>query len=151
MQSFASAFMALVILALATLAPAAQAEQKQVFGDYEIHYNVFNSSFLQPEVAAQYDINRSRAIGVVNIAVLKRNPDGQLPTPIAAFLEGEVTNQVQQMNRLAFRRVSEGQAVYYLADFHFSENDPLVFTVRVLADPNQPPLALRFSKVLFAD
>ena len=151
MQSFASAVTALVMLALATLSPAAQAEQKQVFGDYEIHYNVFNSSFLQPEVAAQYDINRSRAIGVVNIAVLKRNPDGKLPTPIAAFLEGEVTNQVQQMNRLAFRRVSEGQAVYYLADFHFSENDPLVFTVRVLADPNQPPLALRFSKVLFAD
>lgn len=151
MYSFASRFKWALALFSLCLLTTAQAEQKQVFGDYEIHYNVFNSTFLQPEVARQYNINRSRAIGVVNIAVLKKNPEGGLPTPVAAALEGEVTNQVQQQTRLAFRRIVEGSAIYYLADFHFSENDPLIFTVRVLGDPGQPPMAIRFSKTLFAD
>lgn len=127
------------------------AEQKQVFGDYEIHYNVFNSTFIKPEIARQYEINRSRAIGLVNIAVLKKSPKGGLPTPVAVPIEGEVTNMLQQRTRLAFRRITEGQAIYYLAEFHISPNDPLVFNIRVLADPNQPPLALRFSKVLYPD
>lgn len=151
MYSFASRFKWALALFSLCLLTTAQAEQKQVFGDYEIHYNVFNSTFLQPEMARQYNINRSRAIGVVNIAVLKKNPEGGLPTPVAAALEGEVTNQVQQQTRLAFRRIVEGPAIYYLADFHFSENDPLIFTVRVLGDPGQPPMAIRFSKTLFAD
>lgn len=151
MFAFVSRFKwALALFSLCFLATA-QAEQKQEFGDYEIHYNVFNSTFLQPEIARQYNINRSRSVGVVNIAVLKKNPDGGLPTSMAVALEGEVTNQVQQMTRLAFRRVVEGPAIYYLADFHFSQNDPLVFTVRVLGDPNQPPMAIRFSKTLFAN
>ena len=52
------------------------AEQKKVFdgpdgSEYEIHYIGFTSTFLDPEVAKQYDIVRSRALGIVNISVIK--------------------------------------------------------------------------------
>src|SRR5690606_41928579 len=112
---------------------------------------VVSTTCLQPELARQYNIKRGRPIGVVNSDVLKKNPEGGLPTPVAAALEGQVTNQVQQQTRLAFRRIVEGPAIYYLADYHFSQNDPLVFTVRVMGDPSQPPMAIRFSKTMFAN
>jgi len=54
----------------------ANAELKQTFGDYEVHYNAFNSTFLQPDVAANYQVQRSKYRGLVNITVLQKQPDG---------------------------------------------------------------------------
>ena len=39
------------LIALCMALPAA-AERKQSFGDLDVHYSVFNSSFLQPDIAA---------------------------------------------------------------------------------------------------
>ncbi|MGY2498906.1 DUF4426 domain-containing protein, partial [Klebsiella pneumoniae] len=39
------------LIALCLALPAA-AERKQSFGDLDVHYSVFNSSFLQPDIAS---------------------------------------------------------------------------------------------------
>jgi hypothetical protein len=44
-------------------ADAIKGERKEVFGDVTVHYNTFNSSFLQPDIAkaAGWSAARTRA------------------------------------------------------------------------------------------
>ena len=127
---------------------SALAEQKESFGDYEIHYSAFVSTFLTPEVAKQYDIVRSRAVGVINISVLKKSATGSFE-PIPAQVEGLVSNDIQQQQHLGFRRVKEGKATYYIAEIQFMEGEILVFNISALPEGQQQPLKLRFSQTFY--
>ena len=58
-----------LIICLLTLCLAlpAFAERKQTFGTTDVHYSVFNSSFLQPDTAAASGLVRSKTQGVVTV------------------------------------------------------------------------------------
>ena len=43
-----------------------------------IHFNVFNSSFLTPEIAKQYDLKRSKYYSMLNIAVRAARSAGNI-------------------------------------------------------------------------
>ncbi len=138
-----------LLAALALLGQAAHAEQKVDFGLYEVHYSAFNSTFLTPEVARQYGIVRSRAIGVVNISVLKKR-EGQVPESVEAQVEGIVSNDIAQQIHLPFRRVREGQAIYSLAEFQFSEGEVLTFQIRARVNTETQPMQLRFANTFYS-
>jgi hypothetical protein len=116
-----------IILCLLTLCLAlpAFAERKQTFGTTDVHYSVFNSSFLQPDTAAATGLVRSKTEGVVTVAVLS---NGQ---PLAARVDGEVKNLLGQSTPLAFRQVKEQDASYYLAQFPLEQREVLTFTINV--------------------
>ncbi|HLA32217.1 MAG TPA: DUF4426 domain-containing protein [Pseudomonas sp.] len=118
--------LALVLIALCLSLPAL-AERKQSFGDLDVHYSAFNSSFLQPEVAAASGLVRSKNQGVVNIAVLKT---GKAST---ATVSGEVKDLVGRSHPLSFKQISEGAAIYYLAQFPFDQREMLRFTINLTA------------------
>lgn len=121
--------LALFLLTLSLALPAA-AERLQRFGDLEVHYNVFNSSFLQPDIAANSGLVRSKTQGVVNVAVMRAGK--AVP---AATVSGTVKNLLGQSKPLNFQRVSEGegdqQAVYHLAQFGMTEREVLTFDLKV--------------------
>jgi len=109
---------------------SAEAAEKKV-GDYIIYYNAFNSSFLQPDVAKNYNITRSGLTAVLNVSIHK---DGK-PTErqaTAASVQGKVTNSLSQFTELAFREIKEEQAIYYIADFQFrpEEDTTIEFTIK---------------------
>jgi hypothetical protein len=118
--------LALVLIALCLSLPAL-AERKQSFGDLDVHYSAFNSSFLQPDIAAASGLVRSKNQGVVNIAVLK---SGKAST---ASVSGEVKDLVGRSHPLSFKQISEGAAIYYLAQFPFSQREMLRFTINLTA------------------
>lgn len=127
---------------------SALAEQKESFGDYEIHYSAFVSTFLTPEVAKQYDIVRSRAVGVINISVLKKSESGVFE-PVAAQVEGVMTNDIQQKKHLGFRRVKEGKAIYFIAEVQYMEGEVLAFNISATPEGQQQPLKMRFSQTFY--
>ncbi|MFG0585929.1 DUF4426 domain-containing protein [Pseudomonas sp. zjy_9] len=112
------------LIALCLALPAA-AERKQSFGDLDVHYSVFNSSFIQPDIAAAAGLTRSKTQGVINVAVLKA---GKAST---AVVDGEVKDLLGKSTALSFRQVSEGDAIYYLAQFPFKTREVLSFTLNV--------------------
>src|SRR5690606_19999528 len=85
------------------LALPALAERKYSFDDLDVHYSAFNSSFLQPEIAAAAGLTRAGNQGVLNIAVLKAGK------PITATVSGQVRNLMGQITNLSFRQVREGE------------------------------------------
>ncbi|MCK7544550.1 DUF4426 domain-containing protein [Marinobacter bryozoorum] len=141
----------LLCLTLAGLASPALAEEKHVrFGNYEVHYNVFPSTFLTPEVAAANDLNRSRGIGIVNIAIMDRGDDGSLTT-VPGQVEGRALNEIQQPTFLAFRRIQEGDAVYFIAEYQYSEGELMTFQITARPSGHDQDLPIRFSQALFND
>lgn len=134
---------ALLLMSLCLSLPAL-AEQKQSYGDLDVHYSAFNSSFLQPEIAAATGLVRSKTQGVVNVAVLKAG------TASSAKVSGTVKNLLGQSTALSFKEVKEGKAIYYLAQFPFEQRETLRFTLNVTAADGVPH-SFDFNQEFFPD
>lgn len=134
---------ALLLMSLCLSLPAL-AEQKQSYGDLDVHYSAFNSGFLQPEVAAATGLVRSKTQGVVNVAVLKAG------TASNAKVSGTVKNLLGQSTALSFKEVKEGKAIYYLAQFPFEQRETLRFTLNVTAADGVPH-SFDFNQEFFPD
>ncbi|SFI03182.1 protein of unknown function [Pseudomonas guineae] len=134
---------ALLFIALCLSLPAL-AERKQSFGDLDVHYIAFNSSFLQPDIAAANGLVRSKTLGVVNISVLK---DGKASS---ASVSGEVKDLVGRNQPLTFKQVTEGEAIYYLAQFPFNQQELLRFTITVRAADGVAH-SIEFNQEVFPD
>lgn len=120
------------------------------FGQFQVQYNIFPSTFLQPSIAAQYKLTRSRAIGTINVSIQKKGNDGSLKT-VSGQIEGRVSNDIQQSDFLAFRQINEGDAVYYIAQFAYRSGELQTFNVTVRPSGSQSDLAVRQAKTLFND
>lgn len=134
---------ALLLMSLCLSLPAL-AEQKQSYGDLDVHYSAFNSGFLQPEIAAATGLVRSKTQGVVNVAVLKAG------TASSAKISGTVKNLLGQSTALSFKEVKEGKAIYYLAQFPFEQRETLRFTLNVTAADGVPH-SFDFNQEFFPD
>jgi len=140
-----SAF-ALVLLCCAGLA---QADSKN-FGEYTVSWSVLPSTFLTPEIAKENNLQRSKGIGIVNVAIMQTSANGTL-SPVAGQVEGRVTNDIQQVRFLAFRRVQEGSAVYFIAEYQYGTAELLTFNVTARPTGHDQELPVRFSQALFND
>ena len=134
---------ALFLVALCLALPAA-AERKQSFGELDVHYSAFNSTFLQPDIAAAAGLVRSKQQGVLNIAVLKA---GQ---PAQASVSGQVKNLLGQTHALEFKPVKEGNVLYYLAQFPFEQQEMLRFSLTVKVG-SQAPNSFEFNQEFFPE
>ncbi|MCV6604205.1 MAG: DUF4426 domain-containing protein, partial [Porticoccaceae bacterium] len=59
----------LLVATLLSVSVLAASDSYKVHNGNKIYYSAFNSSFLQPDTAAAYDIIRAKNRGLVNIAV----------------------------------------------------------------------------------
>ncbi|WP_207060560.1 DUF4426 domain-containing protein [Motiliproteus sp. SC1-56] len=128
---------------------AVHAEQFQPFDDYEVHYNAFNSSFLPPEVAQAYNIQRSKYGALLNVAVLQVGDNGK--KPVRANVVGTLKNLMGQVQDLEFKEIEEGEAVYYIADFRFTNDEILSFDLKVVPAPTSSAYEISFRQHFYAD
>ena len=95
-----------------------QGGQFKQLGDWEVHYIAFPSTFLQPNIAKHYGLERSKYSGVINISVLdsrhKDKPAQQVE------IVGQARNLLGNTVSLDFKEVVEGDAVYYIAPIKFT-------------------------------
>ena len=92
MKNHKNPLLALLFLVLPLLLPAtAQAEQFQDFGDYVVHFNALPTSFLDPAVAKNYRIVRSKNRAMLNITVLKKVM-GTAGSPVRATVTASAKN-----------------------------------------------------------
>lgn len=139
--------MARVLLAVLALGlpVTMQAEQMEQFGDWQIHYVVFPSSFLTPAIANNYGITRAKDVGIVNISVLDQDGNGA-----PASVSGHATNLLGQMSQLDFSEVREGPAVYYLAEIRHTDQEVVRFSFAI-TPPGAATFDLKFQKKLYWD
>jgi len=124
-------------------------EQSLQVGPYKVYYNSFNTSFLSPDIAKQYGIKRTSNSGLVNISIKKF--DGENSVPVAIKLSGYFKNLLSQTQELNFRMIQEKEAIYYLADFTFSDQDRLSFTIQLDLDEKYQEQTLQFTNQFYFD
>lgn len=139
----------LLFLALLGLSGVVSAESKD-FGDYTVHYIAVNSTFISPEIAAQYGIVRSARRAFLNIAVLRNNADGST-TPVTAVISGGKRNLMQQASAIPFEEIREGTAIYYIGQFDFSNAETLRFGIDVQPGGSGPVRQIEWTTQLYAD
>jgi hypothetical protein len=109
----------------AMAADAIKSERQETFGDVTVHYNTFNSTYLQPDVAKAAQLTRSKDQGVINISVIKAG------TPITADVSGTVKDLTSQSYILNFKQVTEQGAIYYIAQYPVPQQEIRTFEIKV--------------------
>lgn len=126
----------------------AQGDSMKQFGEYQVHYNVFNSSFLTPEIANEYGLKRAKNRALMNVSVLKRQEDGTY-RGITAQVKG-VHNDLVLQEPLKFKEIIEENAVYYIADFKIRHRIDVYFNVEVQVE-GEKPFTVQWQKRLYHD
>lgn len=111
--------------ASAMAADVIKGERKGTFGDITVHYNTFNSTFLQPDIAKAAELIRSKNQGVINVSVVK---DGK---PVIASVTGTVKDLTSNSVALKFRQVTEQGAIYYIAQYPVPQQETRTFEIKV--------------------
>lgn len=126
------------------------AEQKIEDDNYIVHYSAINTTMLTPEVAKASGITRSRKRGMLNIAVQKKQKSGKIEG-VLAQLNGSVSNLIGQQRTLEFNVITEGSAIYYLAEFFIDDGERLSFSINVQPTPQYRGLKVSFDQTFFID
>lgn len=137
-------------LLLLLMSSFARAEQFVQDDQYIVHYSAFNSTLLTPEVAKAYDLMRSRQRAVMNVSVQRKMPDGSSKA-VTSQLEGYTGALGGSERPLDFKMVTEGSAIYYLAEFLIGNGEKLNFDIKVKPTPDHKPIKVEFSQDFFAE
>lgn len=141
-------YFSLILLSLFTTLAQADEQagaQYKVLGPWEVHYIAFPSTFIQPSIAKNYDLDRSPNKGIINISVLK-NSDKTAQT---ATLTGTARNLLGNKKQLEFKEVVEGDAIYYLAQIDYSNEEIYRFDIEI--NQNGKVQTLKFRQKFYVD
>lgn len=116
-------FTSLALASLLLTLTSAFAEMKNV-GPYQVHFSAFESTFLTPQVAKQYQLTRSRYQAVLNVSVLDTRK-GNIPTQLK--IKGEAKNLLGHNLPLNFKEIKEEKAVYYIEQLKYSNEETFRF------------------------
>ena len=137
----------LVILFASSIFSFAHAENMKKMDDINVHYMAINSTFLTPEIAKAYGLERSRYKGLINISVLDNSQKGNPAKSV--ILTGKARNDVGQIKSLEFTEVKEGDAVYYLAQVNYANEETIYFDINISDKGKQHNL--KFSQKFYVD
>jgi len=135
----------LLALCVLLLAADAGAEQMKRLGDWDVHYILLPTTFLNPEIARRYGITRGADLALLNISVLSSED-----TPTRVGIEGTVTNLLGQQQPLSFSETREDYAVYYLATIRYTDREVLRFAIDI-TPPDGTSQRLEFQQQMYIE
>jgi hypothetical protein len=122
------------------------AQQTETFGPFELHYSVVNTTFLDPTVAATYGITRGEKRAILNLAVREKLAEGSAARPMV--LQGR-TSDLMQQQALEFREIREGEAIYYIAEFSFINEEWRFFEIEFRPEGATQSYTFKFKHQLY--
>jgi hypothetical protein len=98
---------------------------------------------LKSNIAAQYKISRGKDRALVNVSILNGEKK-----PVQAKITGESQNLLGQLQDLDFEQVTEGDAIYYLAELRFADQEVHRIKIEATA-PDGKSTLLKFNQKLY--
>jgi Domain of unknown function (DUF4426) len=146
----------LLLIILTAGASPTLGQQSEMFGPYELHYSVVNTTFLAPETAAAYEITRGQKRAILNLAVrehLNADPeagDSGATEARPMLLQGRTWDLIQNQF-LQFSEIREGPAIYYIAEFKFINEEWRFFEVDFRPEGSDQTYTFKFKHQLYLD
>ena len=150
MFSVRSSLVVMLSLLCSSISTTLWAEQSKTFSDYVVYYNAFSTDMLQPSVAKQYGIKRSKNRAMFNISVQKKIM-GTTGQPVAADISGKAINLNAQTKPLKPRKIVEGTAIYYIGEFSVTHREVLDFDFNITPEGESNPFNLKFRQQFFTE
>ncbi len=128
---------------------ACQADIKthQTIGEYTVHYSVFDSTFLKPEIAQASGIVRAKNQKLINVSVTPKNSLHGSP----ALVKGEAKDLMAVTKKLTFKEIREGKAIYYIAPLRSDSEEVMHFHLQVRTHPNGEFHKITFTRKLYKE
>lgn len=140
-----------LVILLSLFCLPAMAQQQQTFGDYEVHYNAFNSSMLTPEVAKANGIQRSDSRALINITVLKLNDDDST-TAVKSKVSASGRNLTGQTREISMREINEqDEAIYYIGELSVRNMETFDFSVLITPEGREKPFTVKFRQQFYTE
>ncbi|WP_199611391.1 DUF4426 domain-containing protein [Flocculibacter collagenilyticus] len=135
------------ILLFYLLSAHVSAEQMEKLGNFEVHYIAFGSTFITPEIARAYKLERSKYNGLINISILDTTQRGK--PSVKAKVTGFGKNLLGHKKDLNFKEIVEGDAVYYIAQIRYTNEEMFLFNIDI--DTEKTDHKLTFSQKFYVD
>lgn len=120
------------------------------FGEYEVHFNAVRTDTLTPAVARSYGIQRSASRIMLNVTVLQKQASHAPRKPVEADVKVDAYNLNGQLKNLNIRRVSEGEAIYYIGEVTIAGAEILVFDISVTPAGAAAPFEVKFKREFYS-
>jgi hypothetical protein len=120
----------LLLLVLLLFSFSVIAENSTSIPGYTIHHNAIPTASLDPAIASQYGIQRSKYRGMLNVSVIKDVP-GSTGKSVDAIVMANATNIRGQLISIPMRKVTEGDAIYFIGEFRIADQETLNFHLQV--------------------
>ena len=120
------------------------------FGDYTVHFNALVTNQLSPDIAREYGIVRSDSRIMLNVSIL-REQDVGMGTPVSGAVSASAINLNGQLRNLLTREISEGDAIYYIAETQVVNGENMIFMIKATPESTTTPLEVRFQKQFFVE
>ena len=108
-----------------------------------------NTTFLSPEVGAQYGIVRGKDRAILNLALREHLADGNAVNR-AMELKGR-TWDLFQNQFFEFQEIREGPAIYYIGEFEFTDEELRFFNITFLPEGTSESLEFRFQHKVYVE
>jgi hypothetical protein len=105
------------------------AQNMKKLNDWNVHYIALDSTFITPKIAKAYQITRSRYNALVNISVLDNTKPGHPAKNVS--ITGTAKNNLGQFKTIEFTEVTEGDAIYYLAQISVNHEETVHFDLAI--------------------
>ncbi|MBT3047278.1 MAG: DUF4426 domain-containing protein [Candidatus Thiodiazotropha sp.] len=106
------------------------AENSTTVPGFTIHHNAIPSASLEPAIARQYGIQRSKYRGMLNVSVIK-SVEGTTGQSSEAVILAKANNIRGQLISIPMRKIIEGDAIYYIGEFRIADQETLNFEIQV--------------------
>ncbi len=120
----------IVFLTFVLTATAAWAENSTSVPGFTIHHNAIPSASLEPTIARQYGIQRSKYRGMLNVSIIK-SVEGTSGKSTEAVVMAKANNIRGQLISIPMRKIIEGDAIYYIGEFRIADRETLNFEIKV--------------------
>jgi hypothetical protein len=121
------------------------------FGNHELHYNAMRTDRLSADVARAYGIQRSKNRVLLNVTMLRKDADQAPRKPVEGVVSVDAYNLNGQLKDIQMRRISEGDAIYYIGEVAISGNEILVFDIKATPTNEADAMTAKLKREFFID
>lgn len=121
-------------------------EKFEQFDNFELHYSVVNTTFLSPFVAQKYGITRGERHAILNLSLIELSVAG--PKSVGMQLSGRTWDLIQAQD-LQFSKIREDDAIYFLAEFKFINEEWRFFEVEFSPEGSTQKYQFKFKHQLY--
>ena len=116
-------------------------------GDFVVHFSAQSTDQLPPDVARTYNIVRSKNRAMLTVSVLQA-VDNQSVTAVVTV---KTVNLTGQLKNVTMRKITEGEAIYYIGEVTIANRETLIFDIGVTPDGADKASEVRFKRQFFTD